>query len=80
MNTIADLKQKLQQARDELEVKINLGEMEARDEWEKLEKKWDDFQAKARLEQSAEGVSSALELVGSELHKGYDRLKAALRS
>ena len=80
MSKLDDLKQKLKQTRNELEVKINIGEMEARDEWHKLEKKWEDFQAKARLEQSAGDVSAALESVGSELHKGYDRLKAALKS
>jgi hypothetical protein len=80
MSKLDDLKQKLKQTRDELEVKLNLGEMEARDEWQKLEKKWDDFQAKAHLEQSAGNVSAALESVGEELHKGYDRLKAALKS
>jgi hypothetical protein len=80
MGKLDDLKQKLQRARDELEVQVGLGAMEARDEWEKLEKQWDDFHAKAGLEGSAEGISAALEDLGDELHSSYEKLKKALKS
>ena len=80
MGALDDLKQKLQRARDEIEVQVGLGAMEARDEWAKLEKQWDHFQSKAGLEDSAESISSALESLGEELHSGYDKLKKALKS
>ena len=80
MGAIDDLKNKLSQAREELEVQVGLGAMEARDEWEKLEKQWDHFQAKAGLEKSADSISEAVELLGGELSKSYERLKTALKS
>ena len=80
MGALDDLKQKLARARDEIEVQIGLGAMEARDEWEKLEKQWDDFHAKAGLEDTAGSVSTALESLGEELHSGYEKLKSALKS
>lgn len=72
--TIEELKQK----RDELALQVRLGSMEAKDEWKKLEAKWNEFSAKARLDQSAEGVGAALQDLGDELTKGYQRLKKAL--
>jgi len=80
MSKIDDLKKKLQRARDELKVQVELGAMEARDEWEKLEREWDHFEAKAGLEKSAENVSAAVQALGDELHAGYQRLKNALKS
>lgn len=71
---MADLKQK----RDELAVQIKLGSMEAKQEWEELEAKFKDFSEKAQLEETASDVGSALEAVGSELKKGYERLTKAL--
>ena len=80
MSKIQELRQKLQRARDELKVQAELGAMEARDEWEKLEREWDHFEAKAGLEKSAENVSAAVETLGEELHASYLRLKKALKS
>ena len=71
---VAEMKQK----RDELEVQVKLGSMEAKDEWEKLEAKWNEFSRKAELSDTAEGVGDALEKLGGELKSGYDRLKKAL--
>ncbi len=78
MSAIDDLLKDMETKRDELMVKIHLGSKEAQQEWEELEKKWEDFTAKAGVEKSAEGISSALGLLKDELVQGYERLKKAL--
>ena len=72
--TIAHLKQ----VRDEIELKIKLGSMEARDEWDELEAKWQKFSSDAELDKTAEGVGTALGLLAKELKEGYHRLKESL--
>ena len=77
----SDLNEKLEhlkQLRDELELKIQLGSMEARDEWHRLEEQWREFSEKAQLDKTGEGVGSALSLLGEELKAGYQRLKKGL--
>ena len=73
----------LKQIRDELKVQIHLGKAEAKDEWEKLEEKWQELKAHGEtvseaVEESAKGVGSALELAGGELKAGYERIKKLL--
>jgi len=64
--------------RDELQLQIELGKMEARDEWHDLEEKWQAFSEKAGLEETADDLGSAFSLLGEELKAGYERLKKAL--
>lgn len=78
MADVEKLKQDIERVRDEIALQIELGSMEAREQWEPLEKKWNDFQNKAKLEQSADAISDALSLLGDELSNGYKKLKAAL--
>ena len=68
----------LKQLRDEIQLKIQLGSMEARDEWHELEQRWQEFSDKAELEKTSEGLSSALSLLGEELKAGYHRIKKGL--
>ena len=68
----------LKQMRDELQLKIQLGSMEARDEFHQLEQQWKEFSDKAELEKTSDGVSSALSLLGEELKAGYHRIKKGL--
>jgi len=68
----------LETLRDELELKIHLGSKEAQQDWEQLEAKWNKLSAQAGLDKSAEGISSALDLLKDELAQGYERLKKAL--
>ena len=70
--------EELKQKRDELELKIHLGSMDAKTEWEELEKKWNDFSAKAELQRTSDEIDAAFDLLGDELKKGYERLKKAL--
>ncbi len=74
----ADALEQLKQLRDELALKIHLGSMEAKAEWEELEKKWSDFEAKARLDETAEGLGQAVSLLADEIKAGYDRIRKAL--
>ena len=64
--------------RDELKLKIHLGTKEVQEEYGKLEAQWNQFAAKAKLGESAEGLGEALGSVGEELKKSYKRLKKAL--
>jgi len=78
MADLHDLNRDLKKLRDELELKMHLASMEARQEWKALDAKWQSFSSRARLEDSAESVGDAVELLGEELKKGYKRLKAAI--
>lgn len=70
----------LERMRDEIKVKIHLAAADARDEWEVLEKKLAHLRAKAgsigRVAGDAAGdVGEAVELLGQELKKSYERLR-----
>lgn len=86
---IDDLIDSLKQQRDELEVQMHLGKLEARDEWERMEKKWNHLLAEAEanskplrgaVEESAKDVGTALEQVGEELKNGYERIRRSVKS
>ena len=79
MTKARDLVQDLAEKRDELRVQIHLGSMEARQQWEALERKWERFAARAGLEETSEVVEESLKSLGAELAKGYDKLREALR-
>lgn len=75
--------QQLEQQRDELRLKMHLGKAEARDEWQKLEQKWE--QVRAKLPQLGEvvgetssEVAAALKLAAEEIGRGYERLRKLL--
>jgi len=80
MADLHDLNRDLKKLRDELELKMHLASMEARQEWKELDEKWQRFSSRARLGDSAESVGDAVELLGEELKKGYKRLKAAIKA
>jgi hypothetical protein len=71
---VADLKQ----LRDEAKVKAHLGSMALKDEWDEVEKRWETFEARAKLDRSARDVGAALELLGSELKAAYERIAKAV--
>ena len=75
--------EELKQLRDEIELQIHLASADARDEFGELEKKWEHFRGRLDLvgkatEEAAEDVGDALELVGSELKKGYEKIRSLL--
>lgn len=78
MTDLNKMVEELKQKRDELAVQVKLGSMEAKQEWEELEKKFEEFAAKAGLGETASGVGTAASALGDELKKGYERLTKAL--
>lgn len=73
--------EKLAQLRDELKLKIHLGELDVRTEWtERLEPKWQELQKKLgpvekASAETARQVTAAANLLIEELFKGYERLR-----
>ncbi len=78
MATVDEIVQDLKTMRDEIQVKIHLASQELQQDFEDLEDKWEQARAKAGLDRTAQGVGSALELLGDELKRGYDRIRKAL--
>jgi uncharacterized membrane-anchored protein YhcB (DUF1043 family) len=73
----------LKQQRDELALKIHLGTMEAKEEFEaateKLDKMTQDYQPlKEAVAESAGNVLSSLRLVGEEVLASFDRIRKTL--
>lgn len=73
----------LKQQRDELHVQLHLAKADAKDEWARLESRWDEIKPKleaAREEvgKTTESVGAALGLAIDELKKGYERLRSRL--
>lgn len=79
MADVKHLFDELRQTRDELALRMHLASMEVREEWDELEAQWENFKARADMEQTAEGVGAALTRLGHELKSGYQRLGRALR-
>lgn len=80
---IEKLVQHLERQRDELRVKMSLAKLEAREEWEKLEKQLEQLKAKAPqiredLGATASGVGAALKKAAEEIRDGYARLRKRL--
>lgn len=80
---LAALKKDLKQARDELRVQMHLAKADARDEWENLEKKWDEFEGRMdkvedAAEDAAKDVGQAASALGEELKAGYQRIRDAI--
>ena len=63
---LADVWAKLRQERDELRVKIHLGTMEAKEEWEELEGKWQHLESRA-AEKKDEVVEASREVTVENL-------------
>ena len=75
---------KLRKERDELRVKLHLGTMEAKEEWEGLEKKWQHFESqlgekKDDVVEASREVSEAVGLIAKELGAAYRRIREGLR-
>ncbi len=79
MVEIKDLVSELKQTRDELALRVHLASMEVREDWDELEGKWENFKARADVEQTAEGLGTALGQLGHELKDGYKRVRKALK-
>ena len=70
----------LKTQRDEIAVKVHLARQDARDEWDKLEKKLAHLRARAEVVgkeagTAAEDVGVAARQLVDELKKGYERVR-----
>jgi hypothetical protein len=75
--------EELKRQRDELQVKLHLAKAEARDEWARLELRWEEAKTKLDIirreaNKTNETVSIGLSLVLNELKNGYDRIRKSL--
>lgn len=73
----------LRRERDEIKLKIHLGNVEVRDQWEEVEKKWEHFQARADVvgkisKDSAKEVGEASKMVGEEIKNTYKKIRDSL--
>jgi len=79
-----ELLAKLRTERDELRVRLHLAGAEAREEWEKLEPRLAELEARAAQVGEAAGaaakdVGAALAMLGEELGEGYARIRRAMK-
>ena len=77
------LKATIEQLRDEVRLKAHLGRAEAKDELEKLDRKWDEFveDSKPFTDEAgkiAGNVGTAMGLAAEELKEGYERIRKLL--
>jgi len=77
------LAETLKQQRDELQLKMHLLSLEARQEWDKAERNWQHFQSKAEElghagKEASKDVGAALKLLGEELRHAYERVRKSL--
>jgi hypothetical protein len=73
----------LRTAREELRVRLHLGKLEARDQWEQLEKTWQHAEGKLKVlgdasQEVAAEVGEAARLALEELKEGYAKLRRLL--
>lgn len=72
--------QQLEQERDELKVKLGLAKLEAREEWQELNKKMDALRGRMRVlsdeaKDAGGDVGAAFDVVVKEIKDGFERLR-----
>jgi hypothetical protein len=75
--------EKLRQERDELQLKMHLGKAELKEEWEALERKWEQLEGGSpasgtRRAMAGREVGAAFGLLTDELTEAYRRIRARL--
>lgn len=79
MSDLDDILEDLKQKRDELRLQMHLASKEAKDEWNELEDKMEEFSEKAKIGETGQGVGKALGQLGQEIKLGYERLRKAVK-
>lgn len=80
---VQELISSLKQQRDELRLKMHLGSEEAKDQWEKLEEKFQQLTSdyeplKHAVDESADDIWESLKLVAGEIKTGFNRIRKSL--
>jgi len=83
MDDLKKISDDLKQQRDEINLKLHLAKADVRDEWDKLEPKWEEMKGKMTTvsevaSQAAESVAAAAGLLADEIKQGYERIKKSL--
>jgi chromosome segregation ATPase len=78
------LTEKLKQQRDEINVQLHLATMEAKEDWEQAEEKWESLKAKIadisdEAKETGEDFLQASKTIAEELSLAYDRIKTRLK-
>ncbi len=79
-SVIDELFQTVETLRDELEVQLHLAKADSKDEWKRLEKRYQEAKRKRgpvteTIDETAKGVWSGLEQSLEELRDGYRKLR-----
>lgn len=82
-NELKHLVEALERQGDEIKLKLHLAKSDARDEWEKMEKKWGQLKGKmsgvlGTAEDVSEDIAQAAKQLASEIEKGYERIRSRL--
>lgn len=82
-NKLEALLDTLKQQRDELQLQAHLAKANARDDWELLEKRWQELEHKLaaagkEARDSSSEVGSAIKLLADEVANAYKRIKKQL--
>lgn len=77
---LKSLLQRLETERDELQLKLGLAKLEARDEWQELEGKMDSLRGRLKVigEEAKEAggdVAAAAEVLASEIKDGFAKIR-----
>ena len=89
---MASLLSSIRQQRDELKLQMHLASKDAQDQWDVLEKKWDELMERGEPltsatteavdnagEQAKKVTGAALDVVAREIAAGYEKLRGLLR-
>lgn len=74
---------KLETERDELRVKLNLAKMDAKDEWDDVEKKMEALKGRMKVvseeaKEASGDVGAAIDVLADEVKEGFSRLRKML--
>jgi intergrase/recombinase len=83
LNEIDKLNDALKQQRDEIKVQLHLASLEAKEEWDKAEKNFDQFIDKVGIisdetKETGEDILHTTKVIGDELKTTYQRIKQRL--
>ncbi|MDX1635664.1 MAG: hypothetical protein R3280_13565 [Marinobacter sp.] len=81
---LKNLRETIQQYRDEARVQLHLAREDVKDEWDDLEEYWDRFRRKLEeiardAEDTSQETRKSAKALGDDLKRGYDRLLNRLK-
>ncbi len=78
---LKDLAVALKREREHLAVQVDLGRKEFKDEWQRLEAKWDDFESKleSKVDDLGDDAKHTVKKLGEELEEAYKHLRERVK-